>query len=161
MKRAPALQELSPDHLKALLIAKRLREADDLVAAGEAFARFWSTERHHFRLEEEILLPHWAAHAEIDHAAVVRVLEDHLALRRDALRLAEHRLSLSELRDLGARLHDHVRFEERQLFVMIEQALDAAGLEQLAGALDAEKRERRRTTGTFAQWTCVKSGEQP
>lgn len=137
MKRVEALQELSRDHLKALLLAKRLRDAQDLAAASEAFTQFWNTERHHFRIEEEILLPHWAAHGEIDHSAVGRMLEDHLAIRRDAIRLAAARLSLPQLRDLGTRLHDHVRFEERQLFPMIEQALDADSLKQLAAALAA------------------------
>lgn len=137
MKRAPALQELSRDHLKALLIAKRMREADDLATAAEAFTAFWNAESHHFRLEEEILLPHWAAHADVDRTAVARMLDDHLAIRRDALCLREQRLSLEELRELGTRLHDHVRFEERELFVMIERALDPAGLDRLGAALDA------------------------
>ncbi len=63
MKRADALQPLSRDHLKALLAAKRVLEAPDATTAGSAFSTFWEAEREHFRLEEEILLPHWAASA--------------------------------------------------------------------------------------------------
>lgn len=137
MKRAEALQPLSRDHLKALLAAKRVVDALHADAAGTAFSRFWDLERDHFRLEEEILLPHWAAHAEIDAVAVERMLADHLAIRADALRLARGALSLNELHALGTRLHDHVRFEERQLFPMIEAALDADALDQLGLALAA------------------------
>jgi hemerythrin-like domain-containing protein len=137
MKRAEALQPLSRDHLKALLAAKRVADAQDADAAGAAFSRFWDLERDHFRVEEEILLPHWAAHAEIDVAAVERMLADHLAIRADALRLASGALSLDELHTLGTRLHDHVRFEERQLFPMIEAALDDEAMDRLSLALAA------------------------
>jgi hypothetical protein len=137
MKRAEALQPLSRDHLKALLAAKRVVDAQDEATAGAAFSRFWDLERDHFRLEEEILLPHWAAGAEIDEAAVERMLADHLAIRAGALRLGHGGLSLAELHALGTRLHDHVRFEERQLFGMIEAALDAEAMDRLGLALAA------------------------
>ena len=131
VKRADALQPLSRDHLKALLTAKRVVEAGDVDTAARAFSAFWDVERDHFRLEEEILLPHWAAHAAVDVAAVERMLADHLAIRADALRLEHEGLSLDELHALGARLHDHVRFEERVLFGKIEAALDAEAMARL------------------------------
>jgi hemerythrin-like domain-containing protein len=135
MKRAEALQPLSRDHLKALLAAKRVREAPDVATATSAFSQFWDVEQHHFRIEEEVLLPHWAASTEVEQAAVERMLADHLAIRRDALRLERGGLSLDGLRALGTRLHDHVRFEERELFPLIEQALDDDALAQLGAAL--------------------------
>jgi len=137
MKRADALQPLSRDHLKALLAAKRVADAQDEATAGAAFSHFWDLERDHFRLEEEILLPHWAAGAEIDEPAVERMLADHLAIRADALRLAHGGLSLDQLHVLGTRLHDHVRFEERRLFPMIEAALDSEAMDRLGLALAA------------------------
>jgi hypothetical protein len=137
MKRAEALQPLSRDHLKALLAAKRVVDADDVVAAGAAFSRFWELERDHFRIEEEILLPHWAAHAQVDVAGVERMLADHLAIRAGALRLAREALSLDELHALGTRLHDHVRFEERVMFPAIEEALAAEAMDRLGAALAA------------------------
>lgn len=135
MKRADALQPLSRDHLKALLAAKRVVEAGDVDTAATAFLTFWEVERDHFRIEEEILLPHWAAHAEVDVVAVERMLADHLAIRAGALRLEREELSLAELHALGTRLHDHVRFEERVLFGMIEDALDPAAMDRLGAAL--------------------------
>lgn len=137
MKRADALQSLSRDHLKALLTAKRVVDAPDMATASTAFSAFWEVESDHFRIEEEILLPHWAAGAEVDLTAVERMLTDHLAIRAGALCLARGVLSLHDLHALGTRLHDHVRFEERELFGMIEDALDGEALDRLGIALAA------------------------
>jgi hypothetical protein len=64
MKRHPALVPLSRDHHHALVIARRLRQATEQTAddAARAFLAHWhDEERHHFRLEEEVLLPAYAA----------------------------------------------------------------------------------------------------
>jgi hemerythrin-like domain-containing protein len=140
MKRVKALQPLSRDHLKALLAAKALRDAGDADEARLAFLDFWRGHgKHHFRVEEEVLLPWWARYAEVDRVGVGRMLEEHLEIRRQALRLQEGRCSLEELHQLGKLLHDHVRFEERRLFPAIEDSLDAEQLAQLLPAvLEAE-----------------------
>lgn len=135
MKRADALQPLSRDHLKALLAAKAVREALDVPAATRAFQEFWAAEQDHFRIEEEVLLPTWAAFAEADEAMVMRTLTDHLHIRARAVQLADGGLSLPALHDLGQRLHDHVRFEERELFPQIERSLNPEQLDRLAAAL--------------------------
>lgn len=138
MKRAEALRPLSREHLTALLVAKKLREADDLAEATRTFDEFWRDDGQcHFRVEEEVLLPTWAAHAEVDREGVVRMLDEHLRIRAQALRLAAGELSLEQTRELGTLLHDHVRFEERQLFPLVEGALDAPALERLAAAIEA------------------------
>ncbi|HET9163306.1 MAG TPA: hemerythrin domain-containing protein [Solirubrobacterales bacterium] len=137
MKRAEALQPLSRDHLKSLLAAKRLREATDAAAAAQDFLAFWESEgRHHFRVEEEVLLPGWALHCRVDRVAVARMLEEHLAIRRGALRAVAAEASIEELAELGQLLDDHVRFEERELFPMIEEALDPDDLNRLAAAIE-------------------------
>jgi len=144
MKRAEALRPLSREHLGALLTAKKLREAEQLSDASRDFLDFWRDDgMRHFRVEEEVLLPAWAMHAEVDRDGVRRMLDEHLAIRREALRLESGEASLGEARELGQLLHDHVRFEERQLFPMIEEALDAASLERLATAIEAAEREPR------------------
>lgn len=137
MKRAEALRPLSREHLAALLSAKRLREAEDAAAAAADFLDFWAADgQRHFRVEEEVLLPGWALHAEVDREGVARMLDEHLAIRREALRAAAGEASLERLRALGQLLHDHVRFEERQLFPRIEADLDAAALDELAAAIE-------------------------
>lgn len=136
MKRDESLRPLSREHLNALHAAKILREGTDLEAVSEAFFDFWESEgQRHFRIEEEVLLPNWALHAEVDHPGVARMLDEHLAIRREALRLKAGEASLDEARELGRLLHDHVRFEERQLFPQIETALGADGLASLDAAL--------------------------
>jgi len=136
-RRAEALQPLSRDHLKALLAAKALREATDAGAARVAFLDFWRDHgAHHFRVEEEVLLPQWALYAEVDRAGVDRMLEEHLRIRREALRLEAGQGTLEELHTLGDLLHDHVRFEERQLFPAIEDSLNAEQLAKLVPAVE-------------------------
>jgi hypothetical protein len=75
MTRHPALVPLSRDHHHALVIARRLRTAEehDAADAARAFLEHWGDEEKlHFRLEEEVLLPAYAAHGDVEHAAVVR-----------------------------------------------------------------------------------------
>ena len=138
MKRDEALRPLSREHLNALHAAKVLREGDDVEAVTEVFFDFWENEgRNHFRIEEEVLLPHWSRHAEVDRAGVARMLEEHLAIRREALRLNAGETSIGQAREFGRLLHDHVRFEERELFPLIEAALDADRLVELAAGIEA------------------------
>jgi hypothetical protein len=141
VKRAEALRPLSREHLVALLAAKKLKEADRLEEATRAFLDFWHGDgRRHFRLEEEELLPGWAFHAEVDREGVRRMLDEHLAIRREALRLEAGEATLEETRELGRLLHDHVRFEERQLFPRVEADLDYTDLACLAAAFEAAER---------------------
>jgi hypothetical protein len=137
MKRAEALRPLSREHLVALLAAKKLKEAKDLEEARRAFLDFWRGDgQRHFRVEEEVLLPSWARHAEVDRDGVRRMLDEHLAIRREALRLEAGETTLEEAGELGRLLHDHVRFEERRLFRRIEADLGAEDLTRLAAAIE-------------------------
>lgn len=87
-----------------------------------------------------MLLPACARHGDPHHPLVARALCDHVAIRQRMDALARDAPSeVAGLRELGAMLSDHVRLEERELFVVIEQTLPAAELAALAGALqDAE-----------------------
>jgi hypothetical protein len=85
MKRSEALAPLSRQHHRGLAAALKLKraQASDAGEARAAFLEFWEAEgRDHFRIEEEILLPAYARHGEADHPAVVRVLVEHVDLRR-------------------------------------------------------------------------------
>ena len=141
MKRSDALAQLSRDHHHGLVVAQRLRRATptSVAAAREAFLVFWADEgRVHFRAEEELLLPALARHQPPTHDAIVRVLTDHVDLRRRASDLAaDPAPPCEDLRDLGDRLHAHIRHEERVLFPLIEAALPTDELATLATALEA------------------------
>ncbi|MBS1880870.1 MAG: hemerythrin domain-containing protein [Actinobacteria bacterium] len=145
MKRTPALQPLSREHLTALLVARDLKAADDLDAAAARFLTFWDEDgKYHFRIEEEVLLPGWAADGELDREGVARLAAEHLTIRSEALRLRAGRLSLTQVRALGELLHDHVRFEERVLFPAAEAALDEESLARLEAAIEAAEVEAER-----------------
>jgi hypothetical protein len=138
VKRTEALTPLSHDHHQALFVALALKRAEDLGAGG-AFAEFIVGKgEEHFREEESILLPAWvAADPQADKAMAGRVLSEHVELRAAGRRLAADGLDVEALRRLGALLEAHVRFEERELFPLIESRLDERSLralgEELAG----------------------------
>jgi hypothetical protein len=121
-----SLVPLSREHLHALVIARRLRDADtdDAQEARQAFLLFWQAGgRAHFRAEEEVLFPTFAAHADPYAPLILRALGDHVALRRDALALEAGETEPAELRRVGTALAAHVRMEERQLFPLIRSTL--------------------------------------
>lgn len=140
MKRSPALAALSRDHHQALVVAQRLRRAGagDAAEARTAFLAFWDAEgSDHFRREEEILLPAFAAHGDPHHPLVARTLCEHVAIRRLAADLLAGPAAPAVLHDLGEQLAAHVRLEERELFPLLEAAMPeeqlAAVAERLAG----------------------------
>ena len=140
MKRDPALVTLSHDHHLALYVARTLKRATAETASDgrAAFVGYWEEHgREHFRLEEEILLPAYAHHGDPHHPLVAQALCDHVDIRAraDALMLDATR-DPAILHELGARLADHVRLEERQLFPLIEAALPTTLLATVATALE-------------------------
>ena len=141
MKRSEALAILSRDHHQALFVAQRLRRAEADIAGDERrrFLQFWNAGgRRHFQLEEELLLPAYAAYGDAHHPLVLRALGDHVAIRALANRLAEQSDPAPDaLHELGAALAAHVRLEERELFAIVERAMPADELLALARRLDA------------------------
>jgi Hemerythrin HHE cation binding domain len=106
MKRSDALVQLSRDHHHGLVVAQRLARAtaDTTRSARDAFLAFWKEDGHeHFRVEEELVLPALARHAPAGHEAVVRVLTDHVELRRLAADLGAR----CDGRDVVSRGQEH------------------------------------------------------
>ncbi|MBI3948399.1 MAG: hemerythrin domain-containing protein [Armatimonadetes bacterium] len=142
MKRHESLRELSQEHHLGLVEARALRRAAaaEPQAAAAAARRFLSfSERaltSHFRTEEEVLLPYWSRHVPADDPLLARTLVEHVRLRRAALeiggQLDRGEDVRGELGRAGELLHDHIRFEERELFPAVEQALDEAELLAIA-----------------------------
>jgi hemerythrin-like domain-containing protein len=119
------------------MTAKALREAGSSSGPAETFLDFWHDDgKQHFRIEEEVLLPNWARHAEVHRPSVSRMLEEHLAIRRYAFDIESNGLSVEHAHQLGELLEDHVRFEERELFPLIEAELSDDALAQLAVAIE-------------------------
>lgn len=142
MRRSEALAPLSRDHHHALVIASALQRADSdrLEEVAARFVEFLSAhELSHFALEESVLLPA-VPDEDRGRALVARVLADHAYLRGAWRRLrdADDPPDLELLRAVGARLHDHVRTEERELFPYLEESLDQATLAEIGARLLAE-----------------------
>lgn len=139
MKRSPELAVLSREHHVALEVALRLTRAtadDAQEVRDQALAFFTDEARRHFREEEELLLPAFARHAPPDDPDVVRVLVEHVEMRRRFADLAAADApDLDTLHELGRILHDHVRHEERTLFGRIEAVLTPEELGALGAAL--------------------------
>lgn len=144
VKRDASLVSLSRDHHAALVVAQKLRRADPTTTdeARKALLAFWEPHgRAHFRLEEEILLPAFAARGDPHHPLVARALCDHVAIRHLVGVLAHRRPhERSDLHRLGLLLAAHVRLEEQELFPLIESTLSASQRAALAKALQRAER---------------------
>ena len=139
MKRSPELASLSRDHHKALEVALSLRRATpaDVDSAVAHFLDFWTRQGEgHFATEEQLVLP---ALPEEDAAwaqATRRVRDEHGEIRTRAAELTRAP-SVEAARRLGDVLHGHVRYEERQLFELLEERLAPEALAELGRALAA------------------------
>lgn len=138
MQRSEELAPLSREHHVALEVALRLRRAtaEDADAVRTTFLAFFEGEaREHFRAEEELLLPAFSRHVASDDPDVVRVLLEHVEIRRRAQDIASGPCDSRDLQELGELLNAHVRHEERTVFPRVEAALDPGELAALGAAL--------------------------
>ena len=134
MKRTAELAPLSRDHHHALEHALKLRRAseDDVAAVVAAFLAFLVTDgRAHFAQEEQLLAPQ----VPDDRADLVRRMQsEHEEILRGAEALGR-RPGVASARELGELLSRHVRFEERELFPLLERRLSAPRLLELGREL--------------------------
>ena len=122
MKRGAQLAPLSRDHHVALVHALRLRRAtdEDVAAVVVGFLAFLlGPGREHFA-EEELLAPQVP-----DACLAARMLDEHDEILRRAEQLGREPHT-GEAHAVGELLADHVRFEERELFPLLETALSRA-----------------------------------
>ena len=143
-RRHDSLIPLSHDHHHALAQARRLEEAASLsdvparTRAGDDFINFYLGRLlRHFREEEELFFAPLVDHEEA-RDQVLRVLAEHLrvhalarALRRQIM---DGDADPKTLSDLSKLLTAHVRFEERELFPLVERLISEEDLTDLAEA---------------------------
>ncbi|PSG98249.1 hypothetical protein BRD56_01250 [Thermoplasmatales archaeon SW_10_69_26] len=155
MQRHEALADLSRDHHRGLVWAKRLSDAaeDEAEATAEAFVAFWDDElAAHVTEEEHVLLPIYQRHVDLtEDELVLTMLADHAWFRDrvpDLRTRSREGQPLGEaLAELGRRLHDHARMEDRELFGRIEETLAE---DELAEVHDRSRRFRRAHRGEGA-----------
>lgn len=146
MKRSPELRDLSEQHHYALVAARTLRLAaegtGELKAAVADFLGTWEREiQPHFQCEEAVLLPIFAGAAGDDDPLIGRTLVEHVRLRRliRSLSSADEAGLRTAAAEVARALHDHIRFEERQLFPAIETACAGEALELLGKELHSSE----------------------
>lgn len=143
-RRHDALIPLSHDHHHALAQAKRLAEAASLsegaarARAGDDFINFYLGRMlRHFREEEELFFAPLVDHEEASDK-VLRALAEHLrvhALARALMRqVTEGAADPTTMSDLSKLITAHVRFEERDLFPVVERLISEDELTDLAEA---------------------------
>ncbi len=128
MKRSAILQPLSREHHTALSLAKTCEraalsgESAQIEQACQSAILAISAELEpHFQIEEQSLLP--LLNSPETKALVQRTLADHERLR--ALLDGLQQTDVVALDDFGKCLTAHVRFEERELFAVLESLLEA------------------------------------
>ncbi|MBE9608752.1 hemerythrin domain-containing protein [Chitinilyticum piscinae] len=122
MKRSPALIQFSREHHPALVLAKRIQHAAEHErAALMPTPAFLAELESHFAAEEIQFAPALAA---------LPVLAARFAGEHARLRALMHRLQqgeLAALAEFGETLAAHVRFEERELFMVLQEQARRAG----------------------------------
>jgi len=161
-KRHAALQTLSRQHHHGLALALRLQQGRRALLSdgwthdlGEQRRRLQGFAREelagHFAAEEAALFPVVASTLPRMAAEVRRLIAEH----RELHALIERLGTLMEadlaqgLRECGALLERHIRFEEREFFPACERELPSDRLarlgEEIESALEQERRKHRRT----------------
>ena len=143
MKRHESLRPLSRDHHHGLVQARKLSLAEtdreSLTAAAAHFILFWERElERHFQEEEEVLLPMVAKYLAADADKISATLRQHAEIRKfvTALNAAPQTDYDTNLpAQLGAALREHIRFEENELFPLIEQRVPEEVLRQMSRQL--------------------------
>jgi iron-sulfur cluster repair protein YtfE (RIC family) len=132
MKRHESLIPLTHDHHHALAQARQLKLAANADGAerlerSEEFLRFYDTDTlTHFHQEEETVFP-----LAIDDAEAMPLLErammEHLRIHA-AVSLLRHETegagsAAGTMMKLAELLEDHIRFEEKELFPLLERCV--------------------------------------
>lgn len=133
MKRHPSLKKLSSDHHQGLVYSKKLissagkteAEAEEIFVM---FAKFFNGElQDHFTEEENHLTPYFE-----NNPLIERMQTEHKNMKAAFDALNTPGTNLREgLAAIGKMLNDHIRFEEKELFPMIENTLGESELEEI------------------------------
>jgi hemerythrin-like domain-containing protein len=141
-KRHSSLIPLTHDHHHTLAQARRLRDSDagrdpaTMRRTADDFVNFYlGRTRHHFHEEEELFFAP-LVDDEIIGPLVARAVADHLRLHAQVRALRRHLsggdVNAEMLTSIADLLEAHVRFEEQELFPLIESAIPDEELADLA-----------------------------
>lgn len=141
MRRHKGLQALSRDHHFALLYGKRLQNYRDAepawleqrwAALKQRLQGFWENAlAAHFAVEEQHLpwariAPQWRERLLQEHAQIAQLWQETTAAASPPRAM---------LAQLGEALYNHARWEDRELFPIIEANVSASELEAVAARI--------------------------
>ncbi|MEN2750952.1 hemerythrin domain-containing protein [Psychrobacter sp. FBL11] len=147
MKRAPQLQPLSRQHHLGLHIGRHAKECADnpqeITAHWQALSSYIHDMQAHFSIEDNLitkaLLPHQATQPKV--ASVLNTMkEQHRLLNNMKTEIQttqtceETIITVGQVKQLGNLLYDHLRFEERELFPIVEEYLTQHELDAIYAA---------------------------
>jgi hypothetical protein len=129
IKRHEALKSLSREHHTGLLLCWNIREGFkkkvDILRIKFYADYIWQNNlKNHFKLEEKYLFPV----LEEDHELIKRALNEHIRLELLFNTTSE---PSAMLRFIEKELEEHIRFEERVLFNLIQDKATEAQLSEL------------------------------
>jgi hemerythrin-like domain-containing protein len=135
IKRSTELVPLSREHHEGLLLVWKIRQGVRNAAPTKLMADycqwFWNTYlAAHCQKEEEVL----SAILSAEHPMMVKMLDEHEAIRNKIKQLGEY-TSVESLLRLAQVLGYHIRFEERQLFPLIEHIATKPQLKKIQNNL--------------------------
>lgn len=134
MKRHPWLIPFSHDHQHGLAQALRLKRAamgeKDMSLehhVGDTLTFCYGELADHMHSEETHLLPHAVKHGYIEQDELDRIAKEHLRLRVLSSQLSTDPDNADIALDLATTLHDHIRWEERDLFEKMQERVETMG----------------------------------
>ena len=138
IKRSKELAPLSREHHNGLLFTWKIKQG---LANGTSintlvdYTRwFWSNHiQPHFKNEEEVLVKYLPA----DNSLVTQMFNEHAQIRV-MISFLDQDPGASSLQLLAETLNNHIRFEERQLFVYAERELTPEQLDEIFSELPDE-----------------------
>jgi len=138
IKRSKQLTPLSKDHHDGLLFAWKIRQGlkngADIKVIGEYVQWFWKNHlQEHFIEEEQILAPHLPAENEL----LQRMIDEHHEIEA-MVHITENIPDESLLAKVAQSIDDHIRFEERELFLYAEQLIPEKELNLIYEQLSKE-----------------------
>ena len=145
MKRHKALITLSSDHQNGLAVSNKLKYSYKPTSSEippsspeqlkELLLKFFREHLHeHFEIEEKILAPYFP-----ENDMMQRMLNEHVMLNKMISEIESVPAGRDTLNDFGKMLEAHIRFEERELFPMIEKNLSEEQLDEIEKQITDDK----------------------
>ena len=139
IKRSEQLAPLSREHHEVLLFVWKIRQGIRYEIVINRITAFidWFWQHHlaqHFKKEEEVvpqLLPE-------GHLLVQQMFSEHQEIKRQ-LEKVQTMKDADTIEQMAQLIYDHIRFEERKLYVEAEQKAGVEQLHKIAAILKKEK----------------------